>query len=63
VEDPSVSDSPQEERELLGVVEEGQNHILDLNDLLQAKTLQIREAKARLDQETKSLQEANRYDS
>ncbi|KAG7257583.1 hypothetical protein CRUP_037398 [Coryphaenoides rupestris] len=61
-EEVTIAQQTEEEGELLGVVEQGQNQILDLKDLLQAKTLQISEAKARLDQETKRLQEANRYD-
>ncbi|CAL8360111.1 unnamed protein product [Lota lota] len=59
-EELTVAQQAKEEKRLLGVVEQGQNKLLDLKNLLQAKKIQIGDSKAQLDQATKTLQEAIR---
>ncbi|KAK0150277.1 Structural maintenance of chromosomes protein 1B [Merluccius polli] len=59
-EELTVAQQAEEEKRLLGVVEQNQDKLLELQNLLLAKELQVRDSQAHLDQETKTTKEVNR---
>ncbi|KAJ3596323.1 hypothetical protein NHX12_002732, partial [Muraenolepis orangiensis] len=59
-EENNVAQHAEEVKRVLDVVEQDQNKLLVLKNLLLVKEIQVRDSKAQLDKETKTLQEAIR---